>query len=389
MSNLAIIPQEDGFRTSLAQEYTGWLGTMFLQAAPNFTMPVWETCYAAIQANWASPFLVEFDSIDIGNNTINITNVTLFKGAGIANPTGVTYPTNTEVIISDNYQFWSDIKDAINSKLDSEWTNTTTTWDLQVQGSSFRIRLDSGDMKFTDDNNVEISLSTIAAASGADRKVAISPDDTTPGELDAKILAWDGLAKAIWSPAWNETTNLSIDLITTNGLKFTTNQLDVEPATNTQVGTQRISTDAEAITWALEDVSINPKQLSDATFNLYSFSTNWVNINDWLTRFISITGQSTPNATESAVQVIIWRTWTLRNLSIKPILNTNPWATPINISKNGVWTWLTVNTIGSSTTLVQDLVNTVPVVAWDLLTIKATTPWGSWNIAFTGSLEVV
>jgi hypothetical protein len=72
-----------------------------------------------VQPNGANPFLAEFDNIDTGNNTINITNVTLFKGAGIANPTGITYPTNTEVLISDNYQFWSDIKDAINSKLDS------------------------------------------------------------------------------------------------------------------------------------------------------------------------------------------------------------------------------------------------------------------------------
>lgn len=259
---LTTIPQEDWKRTSLAQEYTGWLGNMFLQSSPNFTMPVWETCYVVLQANWANPFLAEFDSIDTGNNTINITNVTLFKGAGIANPTGITYPTNTEVLISDNFQFWSDIKDAINSKLDSNWGNTTTTWDLQVQGSAFRIRLDAWDMKFTDDNNVEISLSTIAAASWADRKVAISAADTTPGELNAKIVAWDGITSAILNPAWDEDLQLAIDLITTNGLKITTNQLDIEPATNTQVGTQRIATDAEALALTLENVSVNPKQLA-------------------------------------------------------------------------------------------------------------------------------
>lgn len=120
MTNLTTIPQEDWKRTSLSQEWDGEVWTMFLQSAPSFTMPVDETCYVVIQPNWANAKLAEFDSIDTGNNTINITNVTLLKGAGINNPTGVTYPTNTEVLISDNYQFWADIQTAINSKVNAD-----------------------------------------------------------------------------------------------------------------------------------------------------------------------------------------------------------------------------------------------------------------------------
>ncbi len=159
--------------------------------------------------------------------------------------------------------------------------------------------------------------------------------------------------------------------------------------TELRLNTVSKSSDAEAAARTNDTKYITPKQFWDNFYNVYSFGTNWTSIGNWLTRFVPITWVSAPDASEANLQVIIWRTWTLKNLSIKPITNTNPWASTINVSKNAVGSALTVNTVGSSTALVQDLVNTLAVTAWDLLTIKVVTAWGSWNLTFAWSLEII
>jgi len=263
MANLTKSPLQDNYETVLSQEWDWQLGTVFVANAPDFTFPAWETTYIVADAWNSNVQIAEINSVDTVNNTVTVNNITWLELWEGISSTAQVHSTNARVIISDNFQFWKDIKTAINTKLDNDGWNTTTTFDLQVLSSAFRIRKDGSDMKFTDDNNSEISLSTIAAASGADEKVAVSATDTTPWRLDDKITDWDWITSTINNPAWDEDRELSVDLLTTNGLKFTTGKLDVEPATNTQVGTQRIATDAEATAWTLEDVSINPKQAKD------------------------------------------------------------------------------------------------------------------------------
>lgn len=291
MSNLKKIPQQDWYKSNLSQEWDWETWTMFLQNVPTFTMPAWETCYVVVQPNWANAKLAEFDSINVWNNTINITSVTLLKGASIDNPTWVTYPTNTEVLISDNYQFWKDIQTAIETKLNLDETSTVAdTIKIQFGSSAAYIYTDDNwvNLKFKDWNNAEATLSDILAAAGIDRKVAISDNDTTPWQLDDKITPWDWIDTSILNPAWNEELQIAIDLITTNWLKITTGQLDIEPATNTQVWTQRIATDAEATAWTLEDVSINPKQAKDNYW-----PTAWFIVNKDDTQLIDATTETT------------------------------------------------------------------------------------------------
>lgn len=59
-------------------------------------------------------------------------------------------------------------------------------------------------MVFKDNSNSEINLSTIAAAAGADTKVAISTQDTTPSQLEDKLIAWDWLIIEKINPSGNE-----------------------------------------------------------------------------------------------------------------------------------------------------------------------------------------
>lgn len=49
--------------------------------------------------------------------TLTIDSISFNKALGVSS-TAQTHPTGSKVIISDNYQFWADIKTAIASKLD-------------------------------------------------------------------------------------------------------------------------------------------------------------------------------------------------------------------------------------------------------------------------------
>lgn len=276
MSNLTKLPLEDWFETTLSQSWDWQLGAINVNATPNFTFPAGVTTYIVVSPWKTNMQVAEINAYNGWLKTITASNITLEKGAWV-NSTAQIHTVGSKVIISDNYQFWADIQTAINSKLDNDWGNSTTTWDLQVGGSNFRIRKDGSDMKFTDDNNAEVSLSTLSAAAWVDKKVTISAWDTTTGVLEDKLTAWDWISLTKVNPWGNESLDIDIDLITTNGLKITTGQLDIEPATNAQIGTQRISTDAESDTWALENVSINPKQLKDRQFT----TTEWQIITRW------------------------------------------------------------------------------------------------------------
>lgn len=213
--NLTTTPLQDNYETVLTQEWDWLTGTIFVANAPDFTFPWSDTTYIIVDAGTTNAQLAEINAVDTALNTITINNISgLELWEGISSTTKV-HSTNARVLISDNFQFWKDIKTAVNTKLDNDGWNTTTTWDLLVSGSSFRIRLDAWDMKFTDDNNAEISLSTIAAASWADTKVAISIWDTTPSQLENKLTAWDWVTLTKINPLGNESFDLDVDLTDT------------------------------------------------------------------------------------------------------------------------------------------------------------------------------
>lgn len=123
MSDLNKIPLIDFFETTLAQQYTGWLGAVYLNEVPNFTFPSGVTCYMVINPGRSNMQVVEIDSI--WSWTVNVSNINVKKGAGV-NYTATTHGAQSKVIISDNYQYWDDIRTAINSKLDQNGGNGVT-----------------------------------------------------------------------------------------------------------------------------------------------------------------------------------------------------------------------------------------------------------------------
>jgi len=120
MANLDKIPLIDGFETTLAQAYTGGLGTMYVNDTPAFTFPSGVKTYAVINPGKSIQQVVEIDSKGAG--TLNVSSITVEKGAGV-NYSAQSHSAGNKVIISDNYQFWKDIRTAINTKLDDDGGN--------------------------------------------------------------------------------------------------------------------------------------------------------------------------------------------------------------------------------------------------------------------------
>lgn len=119
MANLTNIPLEDGFKTSLSQTWTWWTGTVYLSATPNFTFPSWVTTYIVVNPWKSNMQVAEINAYDSSAKTVTVSNITLEKWAGVSS-TAQTHNVWSEVIISDNFQFWEDIQTAINSKLDND-----------------------------------------------------------------------------------------------------------------------------------------------------------------------------------------------------------------------------------------------------------------------------
>jgi len=238
MSNLAYIPLEDDY----LQELTATLGDLATDVVVNVDttpvyLPVTTDTIAILEPGTTRAEAVLVDSYDVSAGTITIKaggrGQDLYFGDARTTKR-FEHPAGSEIIISDNYLFWSYIQTAINSKLDNTGGNTTTTFDLDLVGSAFRIRKDGNDMKFTDDNQSEVSLSTLASASGVNDKVKISVADTTSNYLQNKFNVGDGLDEAIGTPAGNETLDVSVDVTdfidTSYGLTEDTNNIRVNLA---------------------------------------------------------------------------------------------------------------------------------------------------------------
>lgn len=77
--------------------------------------------------------IAEITDYDSTAKTLTVSSISFEKGLGISS-TQQTHTTGSKVIISDNYQFWADIKTAINSKLDD--TGGTMTGLLEFSGTT-------------------------------------------------------------------------------------------------------------------------------------------------------------------------------------------------------------------------------------------------------------
>jgi hypothetical protein len=215
MSNFVSTPRQDKYSTRLATKLTTSATEVELNTAPDFTIAGTDRFYLVINAGTSKHQIVKISAISGTTCTVDTLAEPLYEGG-----TGTAFeqPAGSPVIITNTWQTFADLEETINSKLDNDGGNSTTTWDLQVSGSNFRFRKDGSDMKLADDNQSEVTLSTLAAGGGADEKVKVSSNDTTADYLDAKITGGDGITVTEINDGGDE--DLDIDIDTTDTTIF-------------------------------------------------------------------------------------------------------------------------------------------------------------------------
>jgi len=234
MADLTKYPLQDNFETTLAQVWDGSASTVYVNGTPTFTFPSGITTYIVVNPGKTNMQVREITDYSAANGTFTISATAIKSGAG-STYSEQTHSVGSIVRISDNYQFWEDIATSLISKLHTDGSNAADAFDLATSGNSFRIRYDTGDMKFTDDNQSEVSLSTLAAAAWVDEKIKISSNDTTTGYLVAKLTAGNGITLTETNDASNETLDVDVDL--TDTTVFTDTQVASRAAKTAADGT--------------------------------------------------------------------------------------------------------------------------------------------------------
>lgn len=210
MSDLTRYPLEDSFETELSQEWDGATWTVYLNEAPSFTFPVGVTTVITVNPWKSNAQVAVINAVDTANKTVTVSSISSLELGASISSSQATHGVGSKVIISDNYQFWKDIADAINSKADS--AGDTFTGLIQFSG--------------TDHAGIEINNLTTAQRNALTPSNGMLVFDTD-----------DGLFYGYYGGQWND-----FDTWTTTPNASETVAGKVEQATNAQV-------DAETDTW--------------------------------------------------------------------------------------------------------------------------------------------
>lgn len=119
MTNISNYPLQDNFKTTLSQQWDGATGTVYVASTPSFTFPAGITTYIVASPGKSTMQIARINAYNSSAKTLTVSNITLNKGASVAS-TAQTHSVGSEIIISDNFQFWSDIATAVNSKVDGD-----------------------------------------------------------------------------------------------------------------------------------------------------------------------------------------------------------------------------------------------------------------------------
>jgi len=118
MTDITTYPLEDWFETTLSQDRDGAVGTIYVNTTPSFTFPAGVTTYIIVDPGKSNMQLAEISAYSSSLNTITVSSISTNKGANVAY-TQQAHRIGAVVRISHNYQFWKDIVDSLNSKIDT------------------------------------------------------------------------------------------------------------------------------------------------------------------------------------------------------------------------------------------------------------------------------
>ena len=133
MADLTNYPLQDKFETFLTQELSSTGLLAYCNSVGDFTFPSGVTTNLVLNPGKSNMEIVPISAKDSSAKTFTIDSRNSSQGASVTT-TAQTHGVGSKVIISDNYQFWKDIVDAVNSKLDE--TGGTFTGEVDFSGTT-------------------------------------------------------------------------------------------------------------------------------------------------------------------------------------------------------------------------------------------------------------
>ncbi|HNG97344.1 MAG TPA: hypothetical protein PLW93_03670, partial [Candidatus Absconditabacterales bacterium] len=125
MSQLTNIPLQDNYKSTLSQAWDGNIGTIYVNTVPSFTFPSGVKTYICVDPGKTTMQVARISAYDATLKTITVDSITVDKGNGVAY-TAQAHTVGSIIEISDNYQFREDIQTAINTKVNTNSTDTDT-----------------------------------------------------------------------------------------------------------------------------------------------------------------------------------------------------------------------------------------------------------------------
>ena len=376
MSNLNGIPSADYFETRLANLWSGINGVVHVEAVPAWSLPAgeysyivvnpWESNMQVAKVDWWDSDALTFNVIDAWNTSAGIWDLYEVK----------PHPAWSKVRFSNNYAFWKDIQEAVNSKADD--SSISAVWksndygDLDNKPAISTVWL-SNDYNDLDnlptpvsidwaDKILNLSWSNVLSATVSasydswTKKITLyGANSAVISEIDCTAFIKDGMiqdVKIVTDPAWYAPWKyLEFDFNTDSGVE------DIYIA---------LSDLAVYTAWTWIDITSNAISLKKATTNSLWWVIVWsgLSVNDWT---VSANSQTDENYTTAEKTKLSWIeswaqvnklekvqvngtdltiSWKSVNVQIKTINgNSLTWSGDLDLMARHYteWTWITIN----------------------------------------------
>jgi len=299
MSQLTNIPLQDNYKSTLSQAWDGNTWTIYVNTVPSFTFPSWVKTYICVDPWKANMQVARISAYDATLKTITVDSITTDKGNGVAY-TAQTHTVGSIIEISDNYQFREDIQTAVNTKVNTNSTDTDTGkfadatardayFTSPVNGNSAYLTAEGKRTDYVGGAWVDRATGSVSNASPT---VAGKVEISTQTETEDQTATW-------WTWATVVPTNVTInpnnitsatpatgdkisfaDISNSNKLRSTTIQTAVDTA-------RPLATNAEASTGTGTTQSITPLQLTKYYWPAPIAGTTITDANDSTSTFVT------------------------------------------------------------------------------------------------------
>ena len=315
MSNLIWIPSADHFETRLANLWNWTVGTVYVDEVPSGSITAWEYSYIVVNPWESNMQVAKVDWWDSDNRTFNVTDVDILWAVGTSY-TAKSHPLWSKVTFSNNYAFWKDIQDAVNSKADDSsisavWKSNDYT-DLDNTPSLSAVAL-SNDYNDLDNLPTPVSIAVwdkvlgLSLSNELSATISASYDSWTKkitlygansaviSEIDCTAFIKDGMiqdVKIVTDPAWYAPWKyLEFDFNTDSGVE------DIYIA---------LSDLAVYTAWTWIDITSNAISLKKATTNSLWWVIVWsgLSVNDGTISADSQTDENYTSAEKSKLSNI-------------------------------------------------------------------------------------